>query len=142
MANAVLRYEIFEPLDPFAVPSSDILGVPYASGGIDTQMAEFSSSNAQRTLTATSVASVPFAIPASPNGAKRVLVRLWASADRILVTVARTPAIGAETTDPPAAEYATGPGPDPVPYIAVDQGTPVLLALEPGAKIRGRAAYA
>ena len=141
MANAVLRYEIFEPVDPSAILTSDVLGYLYASGAIDTKMAEYSSLNSDRVLTAPSVPSEPFTIPASPSGAKRVLVRLWGGRDRILITMARRPAIGGVTPNPVAAEYATHAGPDSVPYIALDIGTPVLLSLEPGAKIRARAAY-
>lgn len=91
MPNAILRYEVFDPTEPNGEPRGDVLGVPYASGAIVMQMAEFTGVDATtRTLTVTSVASDPLTIPDSPTGAKRVLVRLWASKDRMMALAITT----------------------------------------------------
>ena len=43
MANAYLRYEIYDPIEPTAAPCGDVLGTLYASGTLETKRAEFTS---------------------------------------------------------------------------------------------------
>lgn len=141
---ANLRYEIFDAPEPNAFPSGDVLGVPYASGQISTQCATYTGrdlmAGIKGTMVSTSLPAEPFTIPPSPTGARHVLVRVAARGDAIMLAIARNPEIVGGAIDPPAPEHLTTTGPDPSPYIEVTD-KPILLALQPGDKIRARAQY-